>query len=399
MRVMIALENRFYEGPSGLIYSNNVFDYSVWQRYLEVFDEVVIFARVGRVDREPEKAASSGPGVRFYRLPLYVGPAGYLRCRGRLLALAGQAWREADAFILRVPGTMSRLLWLVLRQRGIPYGVEVVGDGAESMETCGAHRLVKPVLKRLASRTQRLQCQGAAAAAYVSQGYLQQRYPPGGWSTFYSSIDLRDEDIIRDEQLAEKVQRVREAFEGKRRFVICHAGTMEARYKGQDVLIKAAALCLKGGIDLEVVLMGDGKFRAVYEGLAAELGIADRVRFLGNLPAGQAVRDEYDKADLLVFPSLTEGVPKAVIEAMARGLPCVASDVGGIPELIEKDLLARPGDAGDLAARMMKVLSDENEIARVARANLEKSKEYKRDVLTLRRIEFYERVRRISKQA
>lgn len=42
MRVMIALENRFYEGPSGAIYSNNVFDYSVWQRYLEVFDEVVI---------------------------------------------------------------------------------------------------------------------------------------------------------------------------------------------------------------------------------------------------------------------------------------------------------------------------------------------------------------------
>ncbi len=399
MRVMIALENRFYAGPSGAIYSNNVFDYRVWQRYLQVFDEVVVFARVGQVDRDPDQTVSNGPGVRFYRLPMYVGPQQFLWHYRRLAALARHAPQAADAFILRVPGTMSRLLWGILRRRHIPFGVEVVGDAAESMNNCGAHALVKPVLKSLFSGMQRRQCQEAAAAAYVTQSYLQAKYPPGGWSTYYSSIELRDEDTLTEAELAEKIRRLREAFEGKRRFVLCHAGTMAARYKGQELLIEAAAVCLKRGLDLEVVLMGDGKFRRLYEQRAATLGIADRVRFLGNVSGGKAVRDEYDKADVLVFPSLTEGLPRTVIEAMARGLPCVASDVGGVPELLEDEFLVRPGDVNELAERIEHVLSQTEDIGRIVKRNCEKSKEYQHNVLNRRRIEFYERVKTVSQQA
>ncbi|HPB93928.1 MAG TPA: hypothetical protein PLR31_10310, partial [Anaerohalosphaeraceae bacterium] len=68
---MIATEDRFYEGPSGRIYSNTIFDYRFWRRYLQVFDEVVIFARVGKIDKEPTKPAADGAGVSFYRLPMY----------------------------------------------------------------------------------------------------------------------------------------------------------------------------------------------------------------------------------------------------------------------------------------------------------------------------------------
>ena len=246
---------------------------------------------------------------------------------------------------------------------------------------------------------QRRQCQEAAAAAYVTQSYLQAKYPPGGWSTYYSSIELCEEDILTEAELAEKIRRLREAFEGKRRFVLCHAGTMAARYKGQEILIEAAAKCIRRGLDLEVVLMGDGKFRPLYEQRAATLGIAERVRFLGNVPGGEAVRDEYDKADVLVFPSLTEGLPRVVIEAMARGLPCVASDVGGIPELLEDEFLARPGDVEELAERIEYMLGRTEDIGWIVKRNCEKSKEYKHNVLNLRRIEFYERIKRISQHS
>jgi len=399
LKVMIALENRFYEGPSGKVYSNNIFDYRVWQRYLQVFDEVVIFARVGKTEAEPNQPAASGPGVRFYRLPMFVGPRQYVRQHGTLRKLAAKALTDTDACILRIPGTMGTLLWRVLRKAKRPYGVEVVGDAAESIDTCGAGPLVKLVLKTLFSRNQRRQCHQAAAAAYVSEKYLQSLYPCDGWTTYYSSIDLRPGDLLTDEQWARKIAHLHEPYARKRPFVICHAGTMAARYKGQEILIEAVAGCLGQGFDIQLVLMGDGQFRTLYEQKAATLGIADRVQFLGNVPAGQAVRDQYDRSDLLVFPSLTEGLPRTIIEAMARGLPCIGSRVGGIPELLEDEFLFEPGDVGVLAQKIGNLLAGKIDVAATSKRNLKKAKEFRFEILNERRRDFYRKVSAATQEA
>ena len=80
MRVMIALENRFVRTQNGNIYSSTVYDYEYWQKYLQVFDEVVVFARVGDVSEEIlDKSSANGPGVRFFRMPYYIGPWQYLK--------------------------------------------------------------------------------------------------------------------------------------------------------------------------------------------------------------------------------------------------------------------------------------------------------------------------------
>lgn len=396
MKVMVALENRFYEGPSGKIYSDTVCDYRFWQRYLQVFDEVVIFARVGLAAAEPDKPAAGGPGVRFFRIPMYIGPRQYLGQRSKIIAMAAEAPDHADAYILRVPGRMGTLLWHNLRKRSIPFGVEVVGHTGESSKTCGANFFLRSVLKPIGLRCQRLQCQEAAAAAYVSQSYLQKDFPPGGWSTYYSSIDLRDEAFLTDAQLTDKLRHLQEPFAGKRPFRVCHAGAMGAKYKGQDVLIEAVGRCLRRGLDIELELMGDGKFRPLYEQKAAELGITERVRFLGYVSGGQAVRDEYDRSDMLVFPSLTEGLPRTVIEAMARGLPCVASNVGGIPELLEDAFLTPPGNAEALARKIADIFGKPDSIESIALRNLQKAGEYKYEVLNERRIAFYERVKQAA---
>lgn len=396
MKVMIASENRFYEGPSGRIYSNTVCDYQFWRRYLQVFDEVVIFARVGKIDKEPTKPAADGAGVSFYRVPMYVGPRQYLMRRKQIHEIAARAPEYADAFILRIPGRCGALLWKELRRRSIPFGVEVVGHAGDSCKTCGANFFVRNMLRFVSPRQQRLECRQAAAAAYVTERYLQKDFPPGGWSTYYSSIDLYEDAFITETQLREKLARLGEAFEGKRPFRLCHAGTMAAKYKGQDILIEAAGRCLREGLNLEVVLMGDGRFRPFYEQKAAAMGIAERVRFLGSVPPGQAVRDEYDRADMLVFPSLTEGLPRTIIEAMARGLPCAASHVGGIPELLAEEFLVKPGDADDLARRLAFMLSRREVLERAALQNLRKAREYRYDVLNERRISFYEQVRQAS---
>ena len=110
--------------------------------------------------------------------------------------------------------------------------------------------------------------------------------------------------------------------------VLLFVGNLVA-VKGIDVLVHALA-SLKSPARLVVV--GAGPERAPLARLAGELGVADRVTFLGSL-AQAALPDWYRAADLFVLPSRSEGVPNVLLEASACGTPWVASRVGGIPEM------------------------------------------------------------------
>jgi len=170
-------------------------------------------------------------------------------------------------------------------------------------------------------------------------------------------------------------------------------GTQDQLYKAPDVLIDAVATCLEGGLDLKLVLVGDGKHRGELEAQAAKLNLGERVCFLGNLLAGEAVRTQFDRADLFVLPSHQEGLPRAMIEAMARALPCIGSTVGGIPELLPPEDIVPPGNVAALAGKIREVVSHPERMTRMSARNWEKAKDYREEVLRDRRIAFYRHVR------
>jgi glycosyltransferase involved in cell wall biosynthesis len=103
-------------------------------------------------------------------------------------------------------------------------------------------------------------------------------------------------------------------------------------------------------VDVEAVLVGDGPERGRLEALARELGVTDRLRFLGARPNAE-MPGLLSSAELAVFPSLMEATSVAALESMACQLPVAASDVGGLPEIVGPDVgaLFRPGDPADLA--------------------------------------------------
>jgi glycosyltransferase involved in cell wall biosynthesis len=171
-------------------------------------------------------------------------------------------------------------------------------------------------------------------------------------------------------------------------------GTMAQLYKAQDVLIDAVAACVGAGVDLRLVLVGDGRHRPELEARAAALQLRERVQFAGSLPAGAQVRRVLDDADLFVLPSHQEGLPRAMVEAMARGVPCIGSTVGGIPELLPEEDLVPPGDAVVLAARIRDVLADPARLVRMSARNLEIARGYREELLHEKRIEFYDHLRR-----
>jgi glycosyltransferase involved in cell wall biosynthesis len=138
--------------------------------------------------------------------------------------------------------------------------------------------------------------------------------------------------------------------------------------KGHDVLIDASVEILRHVPDARFELIGDGPERASLVARAAARGVDHAFTFTGhstNVPARLA------ETDIFVLPSRTESFPNAVLEAMAAGLPVVASGVGGILELVEDGRtgwLVPPGDAQALAARVMQVIARPADAARIGAA-------------------------------
>jgi len=120
----------------------------------------------------------------------------------------------------------------------------------------------------------------------------------------------------------------RAAFGMNDKFVIASVGNLIPT-KGHQLVIEA----LRDLPDVELLIAGGGAEKTAFEALAGRLGVADRVRFLGVLPQ-QALCTLYSAADCLVLASAREGWPNVLLEAMACGTPVVATDVGGIREIV-----------------------------------------------------------------
>lgn len=143
---------------------------------------------------------------------------------------------------------------------------------------------------------------------------------------------------------------------------ILYAGRLRTR-KAVAVLIEAFAelRSLGGaGATARLVIAGDGEHRDALEARVAELGLGEAVRFLGAVPRSEMVR-LYATAQVFCLPSIYEGFPLAILEAMAAGLPVVSTTVSGIPEAVsdgESGLLVPPEDATALAHALHRLLAD-----------------------------------------
>jgi glycosyltransferase involved in cell wall biosynthesis len=150
--------------------------------------------------------------------------------------------------------------------------------------------------------------------------------------------------------------------------------------KGQRHLIEAVARLVGRGVDVRCRFVGDGPDRAMLEGLVADRGLGGCVEFLGQRTRSE-VLEILGESDLLVAPSVPtsggkkEGLPVVLIEAMAAGVPVVASHLSGIPELVENEvtgLTVPPGDANAIADAVARLLGDPDSGARFARAGRER---------------------------
>jgi glycosyltransferase involved in cell wall biosynthesis len=141
--------------------------------------------------------------------------------------------------------------------------------------------------------------------------------------------------------------------------------------KGHGDLLEAAARLVARGISFELWLAGEGPERAAIERRIGEQGLGERVRLLGTVPHTELLGIYRDRrADCVVLPSLHEGLSVALVEAMAYGVPVIATGVGGVPELLENGagVLVPPGDSDALTEALARVLGSSTLRAELARA-------------------------------
>jgi glycosyltransferase involved in cell wall biosynthesis len=133
--------------------------------------------------------------------------------------------------------------------------------------------------------------------------------------------------------------------------------------KGIEYLLEAVSL-LKTSVPWELEIVGPRAFPAYSEkldGVAATLGIRERIRWSGYVPNGKPLFDRMRAADLLVLPTLSEGTPHVLVEARANGLPCISTNVGGVPTTVTDGydaLLVPPKDARALARAIKRLVGD-----------------------------------------
>ncbi|MFH0983850.1 MAG: glycosyltransferase family 4 protein [Planctomycetota bacterium] len=380
-KLLAAVEQHFVE-VDGRIYTDIAFDYAYWSEYLAVFNEVEPIARVRPAERVPEGwLRADGPHVRFHKVYDYLGFWHFLRCFPRVLGDCRRATREKAAVLLQV-GNIAQMCWLHLLLARRPYAFEVVGHPAEAsrpvknVQILGLNRVIGFVGFQLC----RAQAARAACASYVSN-YLQTVFPTrSGREWVFSNVKLPESEF--------RTPRPAGTFEHVPKHILS-VGRVEPE-KGHHVLVQAVAELKRRGEDrLRLDIVGPGREIEPLRRLCQQWGVAERVRILGFVSPGEPFQALMDQADLFVLPSFTEGMPRALLEAMARGTPAVGSHAGGIIEVLPEDCLVPPGDASALADKIADVLASPARLAEMSRRNVEIARRFHQDTMNQRKHEFW----------
>lgn len=382
-------DSRFAKSSHSIYNLNGSLGDVIWDRYLEHFDNIFVVARVKQNAPINKNAPqTSNPRVHFVELPYYLGPFQYLRNKEEINNIIKSSIKSGPAYICRLPGTIGKIAVKHLKEKNIPYAVEVVGDPKDSLSYKATHKIIPAILSYYSARELKRCVSDSAAALYVTNETLQKRYPVKS-----DCFSIGVSDVMIDSRLT--IQEVK-PFPQTGTVKIISMGSLEQMYKSPDIVLKAMSILHGKDLDFHLSWLGAGKYKLAMEDLAKELGIIDKVSFVGNVSKTD-VNEYLRSSDIYVQASRTEGLPRALVEAMSFGLPCIGTRVGGIPELLSDDYLMKVDDYEQLATMIIRFIDDPLYVNRAKEQNFIKSKEYNPTDLNNKRNQFFKAVKYLYK--
>lgn len=385
MSVLFCHDHRFIIGADGAVYSSGQYDSALVARYEAAFGEMIIAGRFRPMTESDDPARLTlvlQDSARFVALPNLSSLKSIFTLTGKAEAILAEVASRVDMVIARLPSELGIVAARVGRRLGKPTLVEVVACVFDGMNSHGSlkARLYAPVAMRRMRSAIRL----APNALYVTQSFLQQRYPSAGHTAGISDVILPP---VEPGILARRLDQIAQRADATRFGMVA---ALFHKEKGIDIAIKALSIARQTDPALTLHIVGPGD-PSQWQEVARQHGVFEHVEFVGVLPRGEAVLNWLEGIDVYIQASFQEGLPRALLEAMSRATPALASSAGGTFELVDDAWRHTPGDADRLAAQMLAIrpAATRTELARSAFAT---ASGFSSDLLDSRRRAFYSSV-------
>lgn len=368
------LQSRLHRDSSGRIRTpQSSYRYESWMSHRAAVREVVIVARVSD-EVSDEGMLVEGAAVRVAPIPSFRGVLASVLARSRIRRELASIIVDPQSIVgARIPDVLGAEILRRGRRIGATTFAHLVGDidlvlRAGTAGTVG--RLLAPVAAKSTART----IHSVDGVVSVTVDYLQQKYRPRPDALVVALSDVE----IPDSGIAAAPRDYTTLPVGSPS-VLVTAGSQENNHKGHDVLIDAMAELARRGVSVRAKIIGGGALNDILRSRAAGAGVADSVEFIGPLESPADVRNVIESSDLFVLPSRTEGMPRVLLEAMATGIACIGSEVGGIPELLATESMFVPASASALADVVERTLGDPVALSQNASAGLMAVRRFRED--------------------
>lgn len=220
---------------------------------------------------------------------------------------------------------------------------------------------------------------------YVSNEFLQRRYPTNAkYQCGCSNVRIPE---MKEDTLRRRLEYINQ-WDGNT-LNIATTAAVDVIYKGQQYVLRAMfELKKKGMTHIHYYLLGGGD-NTFLTNLVQKYGLGEQVHFMGIVPHDEVFL-VLDKMHVYIQPSLQEGLPRSMVEAMSRGLMCIGANTAAIPELIQQQYVTRRKSYEDIARILQSITKEE--LAKQATINFEEAKNYLDENLNKRRNAFFDNI-------
>lgn len=387
-------EEHFIKNDKGEIYATRVLNEKIFNRYLEYFDEVIVFARVSKSNNVVKELKVNTDRLSFVEIPDFRGPKEMLMKSIKIVSKFRKACSDAEVIFLRGPSMLTIFLYRFIPKNKIT-SVEFMMGATYFIEDDSF--IAKKVNKIIDNEAKKL-VKKANATLYVTEEALQKEYPPNAKAYEDSNDDYFtcgvSDVVIEKEYLFERLPMNSES----NHFILISVGFMDSYRKGQHILIETVKILKDKGYSIELRLIGEGKKKEEFEQLAKRLGLEKEVLFLGKISSRETLFQQLKESDIFLLPSKLEGLPRVIIEALSASLPVIASDVNGNSELVQSELLVQAFEASNYSEKIQELIENPVFYNDISKENYQKALEYLPDKLDLKRRLFFEKLSILSKK-
>lgn len=368
MNSLIATDVRVYKNDNRY-YTDNGF-FRILERYSKKFENLTLLTRIFEKNEIPENSCEI--------TNLCINFEGINSLKDALIGKHNKKIynlvKNSDFIIVRVPSIIPFCVSkYAIKQKKI-YMAEIMGCAWDAYWN---HSIIGKLLAPYVFLKMKRIVYNAKYATYVTQRFLQNRYPCKNANIGVSNVCIKN---------IEKVKKYNKTKKNEMTFLT--AAAVNVKYKGQKFMIKAMKKLKKQNIHIKYFLAGKGDNKYLKK-LAKKYKLSNNVIFLGELKHDELL-EQMKKIDVYIQPSLQEGLPRSLIEAMSCGCVCLGSTTAGIPELLDSKYIFKRGKVKPIVNAVKNILTEDWE--KISKENIKKSEEYLEDKLNKKRFDYYDKI-------